>query len=124
MFVQAAATLTAASAVNAITIQVSNVTGLAPGQTVLIDNNTAASCPGPTSNRETRVIQSVGASSITLTTPLSLAHALGQMVAVLDNNVSSGTPHNFKLILVLLRDSMGHADIFERSKSSRRIFFW
>ncbi len=114
MFVKAAATLVTASSASATNIKVSNVTGFAIGQTVLIDN---AGCPGP-SNQETRTITNVGTAGtggtgITLTPALTLAHTLGETVAVPDTTASSGTPHNYQLLFVFVSgDAMGHADIY------------
>src|SRR5439155_19076051 len=108
-FVQAAATLVTASTVGATNIKVSNVTGFAPGQTVLIDNE---------SNQETRVITAVGTAGtggtgITVTPALTNAHTLGQTVAVPDLTAQPGVPHDYKLIVILTAGpNMQRADIF------------
>src|SRR5439155_6426865 len=108
-FVQAAATLAAPSVIGATNIKVTNVTGFAPGQTVLIDNE---------SNQETRVIATVGTpgaggTGITLTAPLTNAHTLGQTVAVPDLTAQPGVPHDYKLIVILTAGpNMQRADIF------------
>ena len=86
-----------------------NVTGFAVSQSVLIDNE---------SNQETRVITSVGTAGasgtgITVTPALTIAHPTGQTVAVPDLTAVSGTPHNYKLIVILTAGpNLQRADIF------------